>query len=89
MTRVYVECMTRVYVECMTRVYVECVTRVYVECMTRVYVECVTRVYVECMTCYVKCVTASSDTAMYAGMSCELNHVLEGCYEKYETCALE
>ena len=48
-----------------------------------------TRVYVECMTCYVKCVTASSDTAMHAGMSCELNHVLEGCYEKYETCALE
>ena len=44
---------------------------------------------VECVTCYVKCVTASSDTAMYAGMSCELNHVLEGCYEKFGTCALE
>ena len=44
---------------------------------------------VECVTCYVKCVTASSDTAMYAGMSCELNHVLEGCYEKLGTCALE
>ena len=44
---------------------------------------------VECVTCYVKCVTASSDTALYAGMSCELNHVLEGCYEKFGTCALE
>ena len=44
---------------------------------------------VECVTCYVKCVTASSDTAMHAGMSCELNHVLEGCYEKFGTCALE
>ena len=44
---------------------------------------------VECVTCYVKCVSASSDTAMYAGMSCELNHVLEGCYEKFGTCALE
>ena len=44
---------------------------------------------VECVTCYVKCVTASSNTAMYAGMSCELNHVLEGCYEKFGTCALE
>ena len=45
-------------------------------------------VCVECVTCYVKCVTASSDTAMFAGMSCELNHVLEGCYEKFGTGGL-
>ena len=54
-----------------------------------VIVVVVSLIIVECVTRYVKCVTASSDTAMYAGMSCELNHVLEGCYEKFGTCALE
>ena len=47
-------------------------------------------VTLRCVTCYVKCVTASSWPAMYAGnwLKSKL-HVLGECSEKYRACAVK
>lgn len=43
---------------------------------------------VEYVTCYVECLIVSSCTAMYAGISSEMNHVLGDCYVKVRSLRL-